>query len=108
SQAFEPVVRFDAQQNKFLAVPIDISDPAEQVFLILNGTGIRGRSSLSSVAAQVGGVDAEVLFAGPQSEFVGLDQVNLRLPRGLAGRGEVNVVLTVDGKTANTVRINVK
>ncbi|MGH9855169.1 MAG: hypothetical protein ACREBD_35500 [Blastocatellia bacterium] len=37
-----------------------------------------------------------------------MDQVNLRLPRGLAGRGEVNVVLTVDGKTANTVRINVK
>ncbi len=36
------------------------------------------------------------------------DQINPRLPRSLARRGDVDVVLTVDGKTANTVKINVK
>jgi len=38
----------------------------------------------------------------------GLDQLNLIVPRSLAGRGEVDVVLTVDGRTANTVKVNIK
>ncbi|MCG3160515.1 MAG: hypothetical protein JMDDDDMK_01584 [Acidobacteria bacterium] len=108
SQSFEPVVRYDAQINKLVAVPIDMSNPGEQVFLIIYGTGLRNHGPLSNVSAQIGGAPAEVLFAGAQGGFVGLDQVNLRLPRSLAGRGEVDVVLTVDGKTANTVKINVK
>jgi uncharacterized protein (TIGR03437 family) len=45
-----------------------------------------------------------VLFAGAQGFFAGLDQVNARL----IGWGEVEVVLTVDGKAANAVRINVR
>jgi len=40
--------------------------------------------------------------------FVGLDQVNVRLSRALAGRGEVDVSLSVDGRITNTVRINVR
>ena len=39
---------------------------------------------------------------------MGLDQANIRIPSSLAGRGEVKVVLTVDGKTSNAVVINVK
>jgi hypothetical protein len=30
------------------------------------------------------------------------------LPRSLAGRGEVDIVLTVDGKRANTVKVNIR
>jgi len=74
---------------------------------VLFGTGIRGRSDLSNVKVEVGGEAMQVLYAGPQSEFVGLDQVNLILSRSLIGRGEVNVVLTVDGKVANTVTITI-
>jgi uncharacterized protein (TIGR03437 family) len=108
SQSFEAIARFDSAQSRFVATPIDLSNPAEQVFLLLFGTGFRHRSDLSGVRAQIGGVNVEALFAGAQGDFVGLDQVNLRLPGTLAGRGEVDVVLTVDDKTANTVRLNVK
>jgi uncharacterized protein (TIGR03437 family) len=38
----------------------------------------------------------------------GLDQVNVAVPRTLIGRGEVDIVLAVDGKAANTVRVNIK
>ena len=48
------------------------------------------------------------IYAGAQGDFVGLDQVNVRLSNALAGRGEIDVVLTVNPKAANTVRINVK
>jgi hypothetical protein len=34
--------------------------------------------------------------------------VNLPIDRSLIGRGEVDVVLTVDGVAANTVRVNIK
>jgi hypothetical protein len=34
--------------------------------------------------------------------------INGRLPRSLIGRGEIDAVLTVDGRTANTVRISIR
>jgi uncharacterized protein (TIGR03437 family) len=78
------------------------------VFLILYGTGFRNRSALSDVTTAIGGTNSETLFAGAAPDFVGLDQANVRLPRSLSGRGVVNVVLTADGKPANTVAVEVK
>jgi hypothetical protein len=42
-----------------------------------------------------------------QGEFPAFDQVNLRIARALIQRGEVNVILTVDGKVANTITLNI-
>ena len=108
SQVYEPTVSFDSAQNRFVAVPIDLSNTADQVFLILFGTGIRGRSAISAVSAKIGAENAEVVYAGDQFEFEGLDQVNLRLSPTLRGRGEVAVELMLDGRTANTVKVNIK
>jgi uncharacterized protein (TIGR03437 family) len=108
SQSFEPVARFDTAQNRFVAVPIDLGPASDQVFLILFGTGWRFRSSLAAVTTRIGDVNSEVLFASAPGGFVGLDQLNARLSRNLAGRGEVDVVLTVDGRTANAVKIQVR
>lgn len=108
SQSYEPIARFDAAQNRFVAQPIDLGPTTDQVLLILFGAGIRGRSALTAVTAQIGGVPATALYAGPQGDFVGLDQINLQLPRALAGRGEVDIVLAVNGVTANVVRVSIK
>lgn len=108
SQQFEAVARFDAAQNKFIAVPIDLGSETDQVFLILFGTGLRFRGVLSAVSARLGGVDCQVSFAGAQGGFAGLDQVNVRLSRSLIGRGEVDVALTVDGNPANTIRASIR
>ena len=56
----------------------------------------------------IGGEEAEVLFAGSQGGFVGLDQINVHVPRSLIGRGEVDLVLIVDGLPANTMKLNVR
>jgi uncharacterized protein (TIGR03437 family) len=53
-------------------------------------------------------VDSSVQYAGQQGYYVGLDQVNVLLPRTLAGKGLVDVVMTVDGKTANTVTVQIR
>jgi uncharacterized protein (TIGR03437 family) len=107
-QVFETISRFDSTQNKVVSVPIDLGPEGEQVFLLLFGTGFRFRSSLSAVNVKFGGTDAEVLYAGLSPDFAGLDQSNVRLPRSLIGRGEIDVVMIVDGKMANTVKVNIK
>ncbi|MGH9768975.1 MAG: YCF48-related protein [Blastocatellia bacterium] len=108
SESFEAVALFDQSQNRFVAAPIDLGPETDQVSLILFGTGIRFRSALSAVTCNIGGASAPVFFAGAQGGFVGLDQANVSLPRSLAGRGEVDVMLTVDGKPANSVKIAIK
>ncbi len=108
SQQFEAVAQFDPAQNKFVAVPIDLGPETDQVFLILFGTGLRYRSALSAAQARIGDVDSQVVFAGAQDGFVGLDQVNISLSRALIGRGEADVSLTADGQATNIVRIHIK
>ncbi len=108
TRSTEPVAQFDPVQNQFVPVPIDLGPEGDQVFLVLFGTGFRFRSALSAVTATIGGTPAEVTFAGAQGDFIGLDQSNLRIPRSLAARGEVDVLLTVDAQAANPVRINIR
>ncbi|MBS1786939.1 MAG: SBBP repeat-containing protein [Acidobacteria bacterium] len=107
-QSYEPIATFDPAQNKFVAAPIDLGPEGEQVFLLLFGTGFRNRSALAGVSLTIGGLNSEVSYAGPQGDFVGLDQINARLSRNLMGRGEMDVLLTVDGKAANIVKVNIR
>jgi uncharacterized protein (TIGR03437 family) len=108
AQTYEPVARFDAAQNRFVPTPIELGPETDQVFLVLFSTGIRFRSSLSAVATSIGGLDAQVTYAGAQGDGVGLDQVNVRISRSLSGRGEVGVVMIADSRPANEVRVNVR
>lgn len=108
SQIYEAVSRFDPAQGKVVPAPIDLSLAGDQVFLLLFGTGCKGRSSLANVQSEIGGLPVETLYVGPQGDFFGLDQINLRLPNNLAGRGEVQIKLLIDGKAANVVTVVVK
>lgn len=103
SQSYEAIARLEG--GRFVAVPIDLGPASDHVFLVLYGTGIHAQRAIS---ASLGGTASEVLFAGAVEGLAGLDQVNTRVPRTLAGRGELDVVLMADGRATNTVRINVR
>lgn len=107
-QTFEPVAGFDQASGKFVTSPIDLGPETDQVFLVAFGTGMRFRSSLAASSVSIGGSNADPLFVGAASGFVGLDQCNVLLNRNLIGRGEVEVKLTIDGRTSNTVMINIR
>ena len=104
----QAVSQFDAATNRFVPAPLDLGPEGNRLFLVLFGTGIKSRTDLSAVTCRIGGIDAAVLFAGPQGGFVGLDQINVEVPRDLLGRGEVEVELTVDGQPSNIVTINIR
>ena len=108
TQIQEALVRLDSSSGRYVPVPIDIGGSSDVVYLTLYGTGWRNRSSLSGIELTIGGVTAEVSYAGEQGTYAGLDQLNLRLPRTLAGRGEVPISLRVDGKPANLLTVQVK
>jgi uncharacterized protein (TIGR03437 family) len=102
AQTVEQVARFDAAQGKFVANPIIFGSEGDRIFLVLFGTGFR--FSAANVRVALNGTNVPLLFAGAQPDFVGLDQTNLEVPRELP-RGEVSIVLTVDGRSANTLTI---
>lgn len=107
--SFEPILSYDQATQRFVATPIDLGVATEQVYLIFFGTGLRNRSALTAVKAQVGGEDITVSFAGAAPGLAGVDQLNLGpLPHSLAGRGTISTVVTVDGKQANTVQLAIK
>ena len=108
SAQYEPVVQFDQASNRYVPLPIDLGPPTDRLVLALFGTGFRLRNDLDTVSATIGGLPVVVDYAGPQGTLVGVDQANLLLDRNLAGRGEVDVSLTVAGVVSNTVKVVIK
>jgi uncharacterized protein (TIGR03437 family) len=107
--SYEPIAKYDSEQQKFVPVPIDLGPATDKVFLVLFGTGFRSGAPLpAGPAAFIGDQFVEVLYAGAQPGLAGLDQVNLPIPRSLIGKGEVEVKMMVDDKLANSVSINIK
>jgi uncharacterized protein (TIGR03437 family) len=102
-----PVYQCGTTPGSCTPAALDLGSPGSTLSLVLYGTGFRGRSSPANVTCNMGGLSVPVAFVGAQGE-TGLDQVNVVLPRSLAGSGNVNVSLVVDGQTSNTVTINVQ
>ncbi len=80
--------------------PLDVGD-----YLVLFGTGLR-KASASSVKISIGGLDAPVQFIGAQGGYAGLDQINTQIPAGVSGL--VDVLVSINGKPANTVKLKVR
>ena len=98
-------LRNGQQIAESLAQPIDLGPAGDAVYLILYGSGL---GNGKAATATIGGVAADVAYAGPQGEYAGLDQFNVLVPRSLAGRGRVEVVIMAEGRKANAVAIEVK
>ncbi len=104
-QIYEAVSEWDPAAQQFVAKSIDMTQPGDQIYLILYGTGIRFRSDLPAVKLFFGDLMTGVDYAGPQADFVGLDQINVLIPPELTTRGQITIKLEVDGKLSNPLTI---
>ena len=103
-QSWEPVYQLDAAGN-ILARPIVFGEADEDLSLVVYCTGVRGRTALSTVNLHLSDLDLAPAYAGPQLQYPGLDQVNVHLPRSLAGAGPVNIRLEIENSTSNTATL---
>ncbi len=94
--------------GRFRPVAIDVEQNVEKIYLLLYGTGIRGRRDPVTATATIGDVVLPVEYLGSQGFFSGLDQVNVLLPKSLKGKGEVDLFLTINGDVTNKVRIKIQ
>jgi uncharacterized protein (TIGR03437 family) len=93
-------------------VPIDLGLPADRVVLRLFATGIRHSLSAS---AKIKNENAPVISFGARPnpgidpQLVGMDQIEMVIPRSLIGKGVVEVIVTVDGgKESNRVTVQIR
>ncbi|MBS1790074.1 MAG: hypothetical protein JST85_20290 [Acidobacteria bacterium] len=114
SQRYESLSQYNQQEQKYVTKPIDL--PVDDVVvLVLFVTGIRNAADVNgdgnlneSFKVLIGGVEATVLAATRQPNFVGLDQVNAIIPSSLVGRGQVDVsVLGLGYNASNVVKIEI-
>ncbi len=103
-QTYEPLSARNEAANRILATPINLGPEGERVFLILYPTGLRrvpdpngdgNRNEFTRVI--INGLSVVPAYAGPQGSLVGLDQVNVEIPRTLLGSGALDVQIVVNG-----------
>jgi len=95
-----------AESGACTAVPLEIPEGAS-VVLRLAATGVRGVAGPSAITAKIGDADVEVAAVSPAEE-PGRDTVTLRVPPELAGRGELDVVVTAGELMSNAVKIHLR
>jgi uncharacterized protein (TIGR03437 family) len=90
------------------SVPMSVGSSGQELVVTFYGTGFRNLNSAALSSVSIGGAAAQILYIGAQPQYPGLDQLNVVVPASLAGAGEVPVVLTAGGQTANAVTINIQ
>jgi uncharacterized protein (TIGR03437 family) len=103
---YEPVATLNQTTRLFEPIPLQFGPASDQVFLVLYGTGVRGRNALSAVRVRIGDLLLTPTYAQEAPGFFGLDQINVELPRSLEGRGLVNVQLEVEGILSNRIQLS--
>jgi uncharacterized protein (TIGR03437 family) len=88
-----------------LGSPLSQGAASSTLYVELYGTGIR---NAQSVQCFVAGQSVPITFVGAAPGYVGLDQLNISIPKSLAGLGDVTVYLVADGVTSNVVGLTLQ
>jgi uncharacterized protein (TIGR03437 family) len=87
-QRFETISQINRADGSFIPLPIDLGPTSDLLFLVLYVSGVRqasdddGDGNLNeSVHVLIGGKELTPTFVGPSLQFVGLEQINVLIPR---------------------------
>ncbi len=97
-----------AAENAVTGAVIDANNPlnaGDYVALYLTGIGGSGLTTTVTVGGQ--NCAGTYFFAGPNSVYQALDQVNCQIPSGVTGAA-VPVVVTTNGYASNTATLNIQ
>ena len=104
AQTTENISAFSQASNRILATPINLGPEGEKVFLIIYPTGLRRIPDPNNdgnfnefTRVIINGLSIVPAYAGRQGSLVGLDQVNVEIPRSLLGSSALDVQIVVAG-----------
>ncbi len=110
TQSYEYIFSYSQTLQRYITNSIDMGQEGERLILILFTSGIRratdpnGDGNLNeNIRVLIGGIEVAPIFAGIQPDYVGLDQINVEIPRTLIGRGTVNVAVSATGYTSSNL-----
>ncbi len=108
---YEPATQFNPVSSRFITKPVDLGPITDAVYLVLFATGLRNADvpAEDNFNILIGGEQVKPQYVGPQSGLVGVDQINVRIPRvPLIGRGVVSVSASATGySSSNLVEIEI-
>jgi len=98
-----PILEFNANTFRWVPIDIDMGPEGDLIILVLFGSGIRGVQGEVTAKLVKGETEfpLQVGYAGVAPGFIGLDQMNLIVPRSAIGAEEVTLVIDVEGKRLN-------
>ncbi|NOT62067.1 MAG: hypothetical protein HOP19_17780, partial [Acidobacteria bacterium] len=98
----EPLAQFDTASQRYVLRPLRTIASDETIALVLFGTGWRNQKNVQARHNEQSFM--EVLYAGAQGQFAGLDQLNLgNLQAFFPGTYAINI--TIDGKVTNRINL---
>jgi uncharacterized protein (TIGR03437 family) len=102
----QPLALFNSTNGKWEPAVIDVGVSSEPVYLALLGSGMRNGGTF---AARIGSTSVPVLTPDRVAGIPGVDRLKIGpLPISLVGAGQVELAITVDGKSANAVTLRFK
>ncbi len=100
----EDIAYLEASEGTYRSVPLNPAAEGVVLFLKLLGTGIRYASDID---VTIGGIRVPANCRSEQGLSAGLDEIRVGpLPVQLAHRELIDIVLTADGHTANSVQVS--
>lgn len=102
--------------NRWQTKAINLGPTGERVFLILFLCGIRGLPNsdgnsgngvAENVRVLIGGIEQTPTFANKQGGLIGVDQINVEIPRELLGRGKLKATVLGGGFSSLEVEIEI-
>jgi uncharacterized protein (TIGR03437 family) len=113
-QTYEPATQFNATSGRMITKSVDLGpdrgSATDKVYLVLFTTGLRyfDPPAKENISVLIGGVSVAPDAVIPQLGLVGVDQVNVEIPRTLIGRGVVSVSVSATGfSSSNLVEIEI-
>lgn len=112
-QVFDNVATLNQATNRFITNPLDLGPEGERVYLVLFLSGIRrapdpnnDRNLREFVRVILNGLEIVPDYAYKQGGLVGLDQINVEVPRSLLGSAALDVTVVVNGfGVSNSTRV---
>lgn len=109
TQIYEAATQFNVTSGRMITKPVDLGPATDRVFLVLFTTGLRyfDPPAKDNVSVLIGGEQVAPSTI-VQSGLVGVDQVNVEVPRTLLGKGVVSVSVSATGySSSNLVEIEI-